>query len=1021
MKKIKKIFYWLAIVTLVFQASGLFNIQTAQADSNNITQIKFTTSEQVIPIHTIAKLTTQTQNTGNTSELVSETTTLNLSSTSLTGEFSSSNTSWLSTTTLTMSSGTTNRNFYYRDNAPGNYTLTISAQGKSWTAATQAISVINLCVNPAGSDGCYSAIQTAIDNSINGDSVNIAAGTYSETMTVNKSISLIGAGATTIINPAQNSDGIKITANNVTIKNLKITTANSGISPNIAINIQQTTGVDIVNVTIETSGNKAMGIWIGGSSNSLSPSTNLKIRQSKITINGVATGIYASHSNPAHSGWTIGGSLADGNSVTASSGNPIELYDVSASEVSYNTLTITSAIDSSNVIWSSELSNLSNLAFNNNIVSGSSGSEVAILNDFPTNETPATTVSTAAISGNTFSNWGSRALRIGAGVSGVTVSNNKFMIASQTAILKNENSSASVDAVNNWWGSEDPDFNSLISGSVSYTPWYVDSALSAVSAKPAVPQITKIISTNSTKPKLTWSAVSAKPAVKNYLVVIDGVTPVSVGTNNYYQIETALTEGSHTWKAKAQNSMGDSDYSDETFVVDIQAPYNGLLAINSGVEVTNSRTIELSISAIDIISGVDKMLISEKADFSDSQWENYATSKTFILSTGDGQKTIYTKFKDLAGNESTAIATDTIFLGEHFANSNVNNPSVNPVSQTERSIDKLADLGLTLEVSENISGAADLTVGQYQSNPGSALSNGITGVGKYFDISSSNTTVFPLMIKIYYTTADLAAAGIDDETKLLGIYYYDSASASWQLYPDTGVNTADTVINNIAYAGYVWANAEHLTPITFTADITAPATVANLKAEVQSTSAIKLTWDKVADAAYYLVRYKIKNSTGDYTVVTLDAVNNSTLVSGLAENTEYEFGVASQDLYKNISAYQSVTATTAKTAAAAAITILVETAQAASPAATSEEATTIITKPRTTTTTTIAPQEQKGEIKSEETKAAGNRTLVTIIILLIALGAGVGGYYGYEWWLVAGETRSGKGRRPKNDDTTGRW
>ena len=104
-----------------------------------------------------------------------------------------------------------------------------------------------------------------------------------------------------------------------------------------------------------------MGIWIGGSSNSLDPSSGLTITGTTVTIAGEATGIYAAHSNPAHTSWTIGGSSANANTITATLGNPIELYDVSGSEVSYNTIT-TSASGGSAVIWSSELSNISNLA-----------------------------------------------------------------------------------------------------------------------------------------------------------------------------------------------------------------------------------------------------------------------------------------------------------------------------------------------------------------------------------------------------------------------------------------------------------------------------------------------------------------------------------------------------------------------------------------------------------------------------------------------------------------------------------
>ena len=292
-----------------------------------------------------------------------------------------------------------------------------------------------------GDTGPWQTISHAIILTVNTDTINVAAGTYAESLSVSKEISIIGAGPTTVVSPATDADGIVIAADNVLIKDLKVTAVSSGADPNIAISIQETDSVEINNVVVETTGDQAMGIWIGGSSNGLSPSSNLKIVKSQVTINNEATGIYAAHSDPVHSGWIIGGSASDANSVTANLGNPVELYDVSASEVSYNTLT-TTASGGSNVIWSSELSDLSNLVFSNNVVTfGGPGSQVAIITDFPMQEAPVTDIATVTISGNTFSNWGVRALRVGDGsseggtVTGVTINSNIFNMTTTAEVI----------------------------------------------------------------------------------------------------------------------------------------------------------------------------------------------------------------------------------------------------------------------------------------------------------------------------------------------------------------------------------------------------------------------------------------------------------------------------------------------------------------------------------------------------------------------------------------------------------
>ncbi len=49
-----------------------------------------------------------------------------------------------------------------------------------------------LCVNPGGTDGCYSSIQSAINAAANGDTARVTEGTYLEAITITKSITLAG-------------------------------------------------------------------------------------------------------------------------------------------------------------------------------------------------------------------------------------------------------------------------------------------------------------------------------------------------------------------------------------------------------------------------------------------------------------------------------------------------------------------------------------------------------------------------------------------------------------------------------------------------------------------------------------------------------------------------------------------------------------------------------------------------------------------------------------------------------------
>jgi hypothetical protein len=91
-------------------------------------------------------------------------------------------------------------------------------------------------------------------------------------------------------------------------------------------------------------------------------------------------------------------------------------------------------------------------------------------------------------------------------------------------------------------------------------------------------------------------------------------------------------------------------------------PPTGTLSINNNAAYANSTTVTLSISATDSGSGVSQMQFSND----NTAWstaETYSTSKLWTLSTGDGLKAVYAKYKDTAGNWSlvtgASITLDT--------------------------------------------------------------------------------------------------------------------------------------------------------------------------------------------------------------------------------------------------------------------------------------------------------------------------------------------------------------------------
>jgi hypothetical protein len=103
----------------------------------------------------------------------------------------------------------------------------------------------------------------------------------------------------------------------------------------------------------------------------------------------------------------------------------------------------------------------------------------------------------------------------------------------------------------------------------------------------------------------------------------------------------------------------ESDTISSGITLDTVPPTALGIKINGGASSTNSTSVTLALSADDDGSGVAKMQFSIDGS-SWTSWETYSALKSFTLPAGDGEKTIYFRVRDKAGNLSSAISATIV-------------------------------------------------------------------------------------------------------------------------------------------------------------------------------------------------------------------------------------------------------------------------------------------------------------------------------------------------------------------------
>mgnify|MGYP005795367983 FL=1 len=211
--------------------------------------------------------------------------------------------------------------------------------------------------------------------------------------------------------------------------------------------------------------------------------------------------------------------------------------------------------------------------------------------------------------------------------------------------------------------------------------------------------------------------------------------------------------------------------------LDTLAPSGLTLAINDGALYATSTAVKLTIAVEDEsttgyqmkIWGIDRV-----ADESSASWENFATSKSVNLTSGDGLKTVYIKVRDDVGNESAQVS-DTITL-------NTAVPVVTITGPDKSKISKVSGFNTAI-----INFTADVEFEEYkvcvvpQSNSTQDAGTLIPTDGGSINTSGSSGE-YPASenIQVTITGTDLEAASSGDGVKIVKVFVKNTAG-TWSV------------------------------------------------------------------------------------------------------------------------------------------------------------------------------------------------------------------------------------------------
>ena len=134
---------------------------------------------------------------------------------------------------------------------------------------------------------------------------------------------------------------------------------------------------------------------------------------------------------------------------------------------------------------------------------------------------------------------------------------------------------------------------------------------------------------------------------------------------------SSLSPGNYTIEYKSTDNVGNNE-TEHTQEVVLYKPVTSIsITINDGAAYTNSATVTLSLN-VPNMTDVQKVRYSNDGAWITVQWENPTPTRTWELTSGDGNKTVYCQVMDMVGSTSNVTASIVLDTTKPLADAGAN-------------------------------------------------------------------------------------------------------------------------------------------------------------------------------------------------------------------------------------------------------------------------------------------------------------------------------------------------------------